>query len=137
MVKDKGGRPAVNIDLKTVEKLAGMGSTDEDMAGWFEVTTKTIERRRKNNPAFREACKRGRGKYRCSLRMLQTKSANSGNVTMLIWLGKQHLGQTDKLQSEHSGPGGAPIEVVTQTSEVAGRIKEKLDRLREGNSRNV
>jgi hypothetical protein len=31
---------------------------------------------------------------------------------MLIWLGKQHLDQRDVLLTEHSGPGGGPIEVV-------------------------
>ncbi len=28
---------------------------------------------------------------------------------MLIWLGKQWLGQTDKMDFEHSGPDGGPI----------------------------
>jgi len=31
-----------------------------------------------------------------SIRRLQFEKAKEGNTTMLIWLGKQYLGQTDK-----------------------------------------
>jgi hypothetical protein len=34
------------------------------------------------------------------LRRLQWKLARAGNATMLIWLGKQWLGQTDKVESD-------------------------------------
>ena len=40
--------------------------------------------------------KRGRARLRQSLRRAQIKSALSGNATMLIWLGKQYLGQSDR-----------------------------------------
>jgi hypothetical protein len=43
---------------------------------------------------------------------MQFKAAEGGNATMLIWLGKQYLGQSDKTQHELSGPGGGPIEWV-------------------------
>ena len=39
----------------------------------------------------------GWGKIR--LRQLQWKAAESGNVSMLIWLGKQYLGQSDKQET--------------------------------------
>jgi hypothetical protein len=44
--------------------------------------------------------KRGRARLRKSLRRAQIKSALSGNSTMLVWLGKQYLGQSDRL--DHS-----------------------------------
>ena len=37
-----------------------------------------------------------------SLRRQQFKSAEAGNVTMQIWLGKQWLGQTDKVESDNN-----------------------------------
>jgi hypothetical protein len=40
--------------------------------------------------------KRGRTRLRQSLRLAQIKSALSGNAIMLIWLGKQYLGQSDR-----------------------------------------
>ena len=36
-----------------------------------------------------------------SLRRMQWKSAREGSVPMLIHLGKYHLGQTDKVSTEH------------------------------------
>ena len=36
-----------------------------------------------------------------SLRRQQFKSAEAGNVTMQIWLGKQYLGQTDKVEENN------------------------------------
>ena len=33
---------------------------------------------------------------------MQFKKANDGNVSMLIWLGKQYLGQTDKVEKNNT-----------------------------------
>lgn len=41
----------------------------------------------------------------------QYDMAMDGNVTMLVWLGKQHLDQTDVRRSELTGADGGPIEV--------------------------
>jgi hypothetical protein len=40
-----------------------------------------------------------------------------GNVTMLIWLGKQYLGQTDRPVAEYERPGEQP----TQSIVIGGR----------------
>lgn len=39
---------------------------------------------------------------RTNLRKKQYDVAMAGNVSMLIWLGKNELGQKDKLESEHT-----------------------------------
>jgi hypothetical protein len=44
---------------------------------------------------FAAAVHRGRERAKASLRCLQWKAARAGNVTMLVWLGKQILGQRD------------------------------------------
>jgi hypothetical protein len=41
---------------------------------------------------------KGRNNLRASLRRWQLESAKKGNVAMLIWLGKQILQQTDKIE---------------------------------------
>ena len=46
----------------------------------------------------------------------KTELAMEGNVTMLIWLGKQRLGQRDRLDTEHSGSEGGPIPVIIMPS---------------------
>jgi hypothetical protein len=41
-------RRAIEIDLSELEKLCGMQCTDEEVAAFFGVSTRTLERRRKN-----------------------------------------------------------------------------------------
>ena len=45
----KRGRKPVHIDLVELEKLSTLHCTDEEMAGWFGVSTRTIESRRKRS----------------------------------------------------------------------------------------
>ena len=84
------------IDLTELEKLAGLGCTDEEIAGWFYVSTRTIERRRLE-PEFAEVMTRGKAKGRISVRRMQMKLLEEGNATMGVWLGKQLLGQADEV----------------------------------------
>lgn len=49
-----------------------------------------------NRNKFFEAKEAGQLSGKASLRRMQFKTAESGNATMQIWLGKQYLGQKDK-----------------------------------------
>ena len=51
---------------------------------------------KRDNPEVETALIEGQGDGLASLRRRQFKAAQDGNATMLIWLGKQYLGQTDK-----------------------------------------
>jgi hypothetical protein len=99
------GRPQVKIDLAQLEKLCAMMYTDSDLARFFRCSVRTIERR-KCVPDFLEAMERGRAKAKVALRRAQWKAAMEGDVRMLIFLGKQYLGQTEKGMREPSGFGG-------------------------------
>jgi hypothetical protein len=90
------------IDVGELERLSAMQCTDEEIAAWFKVTTRTIERRRKNR-AFADVMDRGKAKGRISVRRMQMKLLEQGNATMGVWLGKQILGQTDEIRHEISG----------------------------------
>ncbi len=57
---------------------------------------------------FSDYFKKHNGEGRIALRRLQWQTAQSGNPTMQIWLGKQYLGQSDK--QEIAGKDGGPIE---------------------------
>jgi len=48
---------------------------------------------------------------RSSLRRMQWKAAENGDKTMLVWLGKQYLGQRDKQETEISGKDGGSLEI--------------------------
>src|SRR5712671_8167941 len=84
------------IDEGELEKLAMLQCTDEEVAAWFGVTTRTIERRRKTGK-FAKIMERGRAKGRISLRRTQMRLAEQGSGSVAIWLGKQLLGQTDHI----------------------------------------
>lgn len=94
------GRPEVLIDLKKLEWLASIGATNREIAAQFGVCEKTIEVRRRK-AEFREVMDRGEFLGNISLRRKQHAMALAGDRTMLIWLGKQRLGQKDKV--DHSG----------------------------------
>ena len=89
------------IDLAELERLSAMQCTDEEIGAWFGVTTRTIERRRKN-AKFADVMNRGRAKGRISVRRAQLKLLEAGNATMGVWLGKNILGQVDEVRHDVS-----------------------------------
>jgi AraC-like DNA-binding protein len=70
-------------------RLASMGCTDREIADWFEISESTL---RYN---FSSYLTKARSQLKQRLRLAQLRVALDGNPTMLIWLGKQILGQTD------------------------------------------
>ena len=73
-----------------VDRLASIHCTVDEVAAVLGVSRDTIDRR------FRDRIDAGKAKGRASLRREQWKAAEGGNPAMLIWLGKQYLGQVDK-----------------------------------------
>jgi len=92
-----------SIDPEQVRKLAALHATEDEIAAFFGVHKNTIRRH------FKDAIRRGREEAKIELRRLQWQKARSGNVTMLIWLGKQYLGQTDR---EDITTGGQVLKLV-------------------------
>lgn len=80
---------------ETVENLAGMMCTDEEIASILGVSVDTLVNEN-NKAAFSEYKKRGQSKGRASLRRMQYDAAKKGNSSMLIWLGKQYLDQKEQ-----------------------------------------
>jgi hypothetical protein len=77
------------IDASEVEKLAELGLNNVDIADFFSVDKETIRTR------FSLELAKGRFNLKRKLRKKQIDVALKGNVTMLIWLGKQMLGQSE------------------------------------------
>lgn len=90
----KTGRPPVQVDVKVLEGLAKISCTYAEMASVLGVSENTLERR--FGARIKEWAEHGKS----SLRRAQWKSALGGDRTMLIWLGKQMLGQRDNRDSE-------------------------------------
>ena len=128
MSETRKGRKPAQIDLTELEKLCTLQCTDEEIANWFGVSTRTIENRRKR-PEFAQAMQRGRSRGRISVRRAQMKMLEGGNATMGVWLGKQLLGQRDAIINEHVGSGGGPIQLSVKP-DFSQLSDEELEQLR-------
>ena len=113
------GRPRVEFtpdQLNQLSKLGAFQATIDEVAAWFDVCPKTIDNRLAEETlyeldgkqlTFRQIFENGKLKGKANLRRLQMIQAEKGNPTMLIWLGKQLLGQRDNL--ELTGRDGASL----------------------------
>jgi hypothetical protein len=97
-------RPKTKIDVAELEKLCGLQCTDEEIASFLGVSTRTIERRR-GVKRFSELMERARAKGRVSVRRNLFRLANAGNIAASIFLAKNLLGYKDVTSNEHSGIG--------------------------------
>ena len=77
------------VNPEEVYKVAAIGCSDREIARWFSMEESTL---RYN---FSEIIANAREDLKQSLRHAQLKLALGGNATMLIWLGKQILGQQE------------------------------------------
>jgi hypothetical protein len=94
--KNPGGRPKKEINYDTVEKLARIMCTQEEIAAVLDISVRTLQR----DEEFCRIYKKGQELGKASLRRSQYNLAMSGNATMLVWLGKQLLDQSDKQTHE-------------------------------------
>lgn len=97
-VKPRGrGRPRKDIDKDAFEKLCAMQCTQDEIAGFFAVSSDTIERwcKREYKRYFTDVFAEKRAGGKVSLRRAQFQLAQK-NAAMAIWLGKQYLGQKDE-----------------------------------------
>lgn len=86
------GKPPANkidLDFELIEKLAAIHCTMEEIASACNCSVDTLERR------AADIIKKGKEAGKRSLRRMQYEGAQKGNVALLIWLGKQLLGQKD------------------------------------------
>ena len=81
-----------NIDTKQVQKLASLGCTNKEISEFFGCSADLLEK------SYSEFLTKGRAEQRIRLRQLQWQSAEKGNVVMQIFLGKNMLGQQDKIE---------------------------------------
>jgi hypothetical protein len=94
----KDGRPPKQINFNEMDKLLNIQCTLREVASFFECSEDTIENKIKEEKGitFSEYAEQKKGSGKRSLRRKQFEIALSGNITMLIWLGKQYLDQSDK-----------------------------------------
>jgi hypothetical protein len=100
--KRRGRKPKLEPDeqtLITIEGLAKIQCTHQEAAAVLGVCRETFERFLGRPKRAREAWEIGRESGKASLRRLQWASAQK-STTLQIWLGKQWLGQSDKIEEK-------------------------------------
>lgn len=98
------GRPEKEIKWDVLDGILQFGATLIDCSEILGHAEDTIQRRIKKDfkMTFSEYRHRKMARMRMKLLQKQYDVAINGNVTMLIWLGKQHLGQSDKTEIHES-----------------------------------
>jgi hypothetical protein len=104
------GRPKKEISGTLVRKMVRNGAKVVDIADAFGVSRDVIHDR------FATEITKGRAELRDDLRRAQIAAAKRGNSAMLVWLGKQYLGQSDKSIDEY----------LLEAIQSAGLTKEDL-----------
>ena len=107
----KMGRPRKEINKTEFEKLCFLQCTEREFCSWFDVSDETLNKWCKENydgRTFLAVFKEKRENGLISLRRTQFQLAEK-SPAMAIFLGKNLLGQTDKMEqtvndvSEHKG----------------------------------
>jgi len=87
------------IDPKEVRKLSSIGMKNSEIAEYLEIDDSTLTYN------FKQELIKGRHDLKVSLRQAQIRLALSGNAVMLIWLGKNILGQSENpMDSDANAP---------------------------------
>jgi hypothetical protein len=114
------------LDLNVARTAAGLGCTQEEIAAVLEIGARTFYDHLAVDAELREAIAIGRERGRVTLRRLQWEQAKAGNPAMLIWLGKQLLGQRDKHEVEQTGTQSLTVMHLVAVKEVGERIVAEL-----------
>lgn len=88
------GEPVVfdDVTLARVRRMAECGNTDVDIAAIVGVAEGTLRKHAGDELVA------GRAMLRRNVRTWQVREARRGNAALLIWLGKQVLGQRDVVE---------------------------------------
>lgn len=104
------GRPAKWKDIPAEQVLAmvQLGCSAVEIAPIFGVSHDTISRR------FAKEFAKGNALRKVKLRRLQMKAAEGGSVPMLIFLGKNMLGQSDRVTYEQAAEVPKTVRVTRE-----------------------
>ena len=126
------GRPKIEIDFEKVNALCAVFCNCQEIVSVlnsFDINCSydTVERRVKEqfNVTFAEYVEQKQMAFaKPKLRKAQFDCALGGNATMLIWLGKQYLGQVDRQEMKIEG-GETPVEIQQTIDKVKAMVNDK------------
>ena len=87
----------ISPDPDKIQMLASFGCSITEIAKYFRIDESTVRKK------YKDELETGREALKVKLRQLQWDHAARGNTALLIWLGKQYLGQTDRKEIDLIG----------------------------------
>ena len=120
-----GGRPKKEVDKKAFENLCSLQCTKDEICGFFDIHEETLTRwcHDTYGEGFSDVYKKKSASGKMSLRRMQFRTAEAGNATMQIWLGKQYLEQKDVMRQS--------IDVKSDSSEEVNEMHSYIQSLKE------
>lgn len=107
----KNTHPTVKpIDWNQVGILAGLHATQDEIAGYLNISKTQLTTRfevEHDGETLGDFIRSKRDGGKAKLRVMQLESAQKGSVPMQIFLGKNWLGQSDKI--EHAAAEKTPL----------------------------
>lgn len=97
----------IKIDPEQVFKLAARFWKNTEIAAFFGCDEGTIRKK------FSDELIKGREVGKGTLRDYQLRAAKSGSAALLIWLGKQYLDQTEKIEVTNTELMKEEIEIIS------------------------
>lgn len=118
--KKKMGRPLKVINEQLLYDLASIFCTYDEMAHILKVNKDTLSDR------YSDLIKQAQSNGKMSLRRWQYQAARKGNSALLIWLGKQHLGQKEVVVNQNYDGNKSEKELREEIKEKAALVLEAV-----------
>ena len=93
---DNMTRSRILIDLAEVERLAGLGLSQEEIAVSLGICVKTLIRRKKDSAAFASAIQKGRARAAAVVSNKLFTLCGKGRLNAIIWYEKTRRGLSEK-----------------------------------------
>lgn len=90
--------PSLNLDLSLIEKLAAIHCNNKEIASTVGCDPSLLSKRN-----YSIIIQKGKERGKASLRKKMWETAHGGNVSMMIWLSKQYLGMSEKIEEKKDG----------------------------------
>ena len=122
----KLGRPQITVNWKAVDAMCMHHATHREISCFLGISEDTLSRAalRDHETTFAAYCEQKRLAANVRLREMQWEFAAKGNPALLIFLGKQYLGQMDKVDHTTAGESlkivnefvhGNPVSMAAKT----------------------
>lgn len=97
-----GGRPPFEMDWKLFDDLCKIHCTLVEIASVMNTSEDTIERKVKetHGVTFAELFRQKAAGGKASLRRMMYQNAQKGNTALQIFLAKNHLGMSDRIETK-------------------------------------